>query len=274
MKRVRLTYPYIFVWMPIFIVAPMLFVLYYATFKNGSFTLDYIKQVFTTSNYLPALWTSIWIALVTTAICLIIGYPVAYILSTMKKRTAALVSLLFIMPMWMNMLLRTFAWKIVLDKAGVFASVTEFLTGHPAQILYTPTAVLIATIYDFLPFMILPLYTTLMKMDRSHVEAARDLGANGFQTFTKVILPLSVPGIISGITMVFVPAMSTFAVSRMLGGGKVKMIGEVIERKIMEQNDPAVGSTLSILLIILVLISMAIMNKVDKENSSTGGTLW
>ena len=113
-----------------------------------------------------------------------------------------------------------------------------------------------------------------MKMDRSHVEAARDLGANGFQTFTKVILPLSVPGIISGITMVFVPAMSTFAVSRMLGGGKVKMIGEVIERKIMEQNDPAVGSTLSILLIILVLISMAIMNKVDKENSGTGGTLW
>lgn len=274
MKRVRLSYPYISVWMPLFIIAPMLFVLYYATFKDGAFTLEYVKQVFTTTNYLPALWTSIWIALVTTAVCLIIGYPVAYILSTMNKRVAALVSILFIMPMWMNMLLRTFAWKMVLDDTGVLASVINALTGNSPKLLYTPAAVLIATIYDFLPFMILPLYTTLMKMDRSHIEAARDLGATGVQTFTKVILPLSVPGIISGITMVFVPAMSTFAISRMLGGGKVKMIGEVIERKIMEQNDPAVGSTLAILLIILVIISMAIMNKVDKENGSAGGTLW
>lgn len=260
--------------MPLFIIAPMIFVLYYATFRDGTFTLEYLKQVFTTDNYLPALWTSIWIALATTFVCLLIGYPVAYILSTMNKRVAALVSILFIMPMWMNMLLRTFAWKMVLDDTGVLASVISALTGNSPKLLYTPTAVLVATIYDFLPFMILPLYTTLMKMDRSHIEAARDLGANGVQTFTKVILPLSVPGIISGITMVFVPAMSTFAISRMLGGGKVKMIGEVIERKIMEQNDPAVGSTLAILLIILVIISMAIMNKVDKENSNAGGTLW
>ena len=205
MKRTRLAYPYIFVWMPLFIVAPMLFVAYYAFFDNGTFTTEYVKQVFSSTTYLPALWNSIWIALATTAVCLLAGYPVAYILSNMKKRTAALLSILFIMPMWMNMLLRTLAWKIILYDDGIVATVLSWFGATDVQLIYTPGAVLIATIYDFLPFMILPIYTTLIKIDRSHIEAAHDLGANGLNTFLRVVLPQSVPGIISGITMVFVP---------------------------------------------------------------------
>ncbi|MBR5948385.1 MAG: ABC transporter permease [Clostridia bacterium] len=276
MKRVRLSYPYVFVWMPIFIIAPMLFVLYYAFFDNGHFTLEYAKSVVANDTYLGAFWNSLWIALATTAICLLVGYPVSYILAGMKKRTAALVSLLFILPMWMNMLLRTLAWKVLLFDGGVFQQIFSFFGAGNMQLLYTPGAVLLATIYDFLPFMILPIYTTLQKLDRSLVEAAHDLGANSVQTFTKVILPQSLPGVISGITMVFVPAMSTFAVSTMLGGKQVILLGQVIEEKFLAGTDSVlgIGSTLSLVLIVLVVISMIIMNRIDKDNSASGGTLW
>lgn len=273
-KRARIAYPYIFVWMPLFIVAPMIFVLYYALFRDGQFTLDFVKQVFSDTTYVPALWNSVWIALVTTVVCLLAGYPVAYILSHMKTRTAALVSMLFILPMWMNMLLRTLAWKILLYDDGIIINVLSWFGINSGQLLYTPGAVLIATIYDFLPFMILPIYTTLMKIDSSHIEAAHDLGANGAQTFMKVVLPQSVPGIISGITMVFVPAMSTFAVSTMLGGKKVLLLGQVIEEKFLANKSFGVGSTLSLVLIVLVILSMVIMRSVDRENGREGGTLW
>lgn len=274
MKRTRIAYPYIFVWMPLFIIAPMLFVAYYAFFTDGQFTLDYVKQVFSSTTYVPALWNSIWIALVTTVVCLLVGYPVSYILSNMNKKTASLVSMLFILPMWMNMLLRTLAWKILLFDGGVFTTILSWFGINGVQLIYTPGAVLVATIYDFLPFMILPIYTTLVKMDKSHIEAAHDLGANGIQTFTKVILPQSVPGIISGITMVFVPAMSTFAVSTMLGGKKVILLGQVIEEKFLINKSFGVGSTLSLVLIVLVILSMVIMRKVDRGNEREGGTLW
>ncbi|MCH5279754.1 MAG: ABC transporter permease [Christensenellaceae bacterium] len=260
--------------MPLFIVAPMIFVLYYALFRDGQFTLDFVKQVFSDTTYVPALWNSVWIALVTTVVCLLAGYPVAYILSHMKTRTAALVSMLFILPMWMNMLLRTLAWKILLYDDGIIINVLSWFGINSGQLLYTPGAVLIATIYDFLPFMILPIYTTLMKIDSSHIEAAHDLGANGAQTFMKVVLPQSVPGIISGITMVFVPAMSTFAVSTMLGGKKVLLLGQVIEEKFLANKSFGVGSTLSLVLIVLVILSMVIMRSVDRENGREGGTLW
>lgn len=274
MKRTRIAYPYIFVWMPLFIIAPMLFVAYYAFFTDGQFTLDYVKQVFSSTTYVPALWNSIWIALVTTVVCLLVGYPVSYILSNMNKKTASLVSMLFILPMWMNMLLRTLAWKILLFDGGVFTTILSWFGINGVQLIYTPGAVLVATIYDFLPFMILPIYTTLVKMDKSHIEAAHDLGANGIQTFAKVILPQSVPGIISGITMVFVPAMSTFAVSTMLGGKKVILLGQVIEEKFLINKSFGVGSTLSLVLIVLVILSMVIMRKVDRGNEREGGTLW
>ena len=256
MKRTRLAYPYIFVWMPLFIVAPMLFVAYYAFFDNGTFTTEYVKQVFSSTTYLPALWNSIWIALATTAVCLLAGYPVAYILSNMKKRTAALLSILFIMPMWMNMLLRTLAWKIILYDDGIVATVLSWFGATDVQLIYTPGAVLIATI------------------DRSHIEAAHDLGANGLNTFLRVVLPQSVPGIISGITMVFVPAMSTFAVSTMLGGKKIVLFGQLIEEKFLINKSFGVGSTLSLVLIILVIISMVIMRRADRDEGREGGTLW
>ncbi len=276
MKRVILSYPYVFVWMPLFIIAPMLFVLYYAFFRDGQFTLEYVQNVVANDTYLGAFWNSLWIALATTVICLLMGYPIAYILSQMKKRTAALVSLLFILPMWMNMLLRTLAWKVLLFDGGVFQQILSFFGAGNVQLIYTPGAVLLATVYDFLPFMILPIYTTLQKLDRSLIEAAHDLGANGAQTFTKVVLPQSVPGIISGITMVFVPAMSTFAVSTMLGGKQVMLLGQVIEEKFLAGTDSVlgIGSTLSLVLIILVIVSMVIMNRIDKDNSASGGTLW
>ena len=274
MKRAYIAYPYIFIWMPLFIVAPMLFVMYYAFFDGGTFTLEYAQQVFSTTTFLPALWNSIWVALVTTAVCLIIGYPVAYILSNMKKSTAALVSMLFILPMWMNMLLRTLAWKIILFDGGILATALSWIGINDVQLLYTSGAVVVATIYDFLPFMILPIYTVLSKLDKSHVEAAHDLGANWIQTFTRVVLPLSVPGIISGITMVFVPAMSTFAVSTMLGGKNTLLLGQVIEEKFLKGDAFGVGSTLSLGLIVLVVISMVIMRRVDHDNGAEGGTMW
>ena len=261
--------------MPLFIIAPLLFVLYYAFFNDGVFTLEYVERVFSDTTYLPALWNSIWIALVATVVCLLVGYPVAYILSNMKKRTAALLSMLFIMPMWMNMLLRTIAWKILLADSGVIVQLLEWLGFNSPQLIYTPGAVLIATIYDFLPFMILPIYTVLQKIDRSHIEAAHDLGANSVKTFTKVYLPLSMPGIVSGITMVFVPAMSTFAVSGILGGKNVMLFGQVIEEKFfLGSNEWGIGSTLSIVLIVLVLISMFIMRRIDRDNGTEGGTIW
>lgn len=274
MKRARIAYPYIFIWMPIFIVAPMLFVVYYTFFDNGQFTTEYVVRVFSTTTYLPALWNSVWIALVTTVVCLLIGYPVAYILSNLKKNTAALVSMLFILPMWMNMLLRTLAWKILLYEGGIICTILSWFGVNDVQLIYTPGAVLIATIYDFLPFMILPIYTVLSKLDKSQIEAAHDLGANGVQTFLRVVLPLSMPGIISGITMVFVPAMSTFAVSTMLGGKSVLMLGQVIEEKFLRGDSFGVGSTLSLLLIILVLISMAVMRHADEDNTAEGGAIW
>lgn len=273
MKRTRIAYPYIFVWMPLFIVAPLLFVAYYTFFDKGQFTTEFVKQVFSEGTYLPTFWNSLWIALVTTAVCLLIGYPVSYFLANMKKNTAALVSMLFILPMWMNMLLRTLAWRILLNDGGIIVGVLSWLGFGDVQLLYTPGAVVVATIYDFLPFMILPIYTVLSKLDRSQIEAARDLGANSFQTFMRVVLPLSMPGIISGITMVFVPAMSTFAVSGILGGKSVLMLGQIIEEK-FQRGTFGIGSTLSLVLLVLVLISMAIMRRVDKDNAAEGGTLW
>ena len=191
MKRSVFAYPYI-VWMAAFILAPMFLIFYYALTSDGTFTLSYLVQAAGADN-LVILLDSVRLALYTTVICLLLGYPVAYLLSRMKKATAALLSVFFIVPMWMNFLLRTYAWKVLL---GAFSS-----------ILYTEAAVLLGMVYNFLPFMILPIYTTLMKLDNSYIEAAGDLGANAATTFVKVVLPLSMPGVVSGVTMVFIPCL-------------------------------------------------------------------
>lgn len=273
MKRTIFAYPYI-VWMVIFILFPVLLIGYYALFSDGTFTLSMIIGALTDGISMPVLLRSAIIALEATAVCILLGYPIAYMLSNMKKSTASLLSLLFIIPMWMNFLLRTYSWQVLLDTNGVLNSLFALL-GLPAQqILYTKTAVMIGLVYNFLPFMILPIYTVLTKLDRSLIDAAHDLGANGPQTFLRVVLPQSMPGVISGITMVFIPALTTFAVSVLLGGGKVRMFGDLIEMEFITNGNWAGGSALSFILLILVLISMGIMRLADRDAGREGGKLW
>ncbi len=247
MKRTVFAYPYI-VWMLLFILSPMILIFYYAFTNQGAFTLSFIRDSLAWNN-LYVLLDSIRLAAVTTVLCLLLGYPAAYMLSRMRRSVAGLVSIFFIVPMWMNFLLRTYAWKVLLS---TFTS-----------ILYTEKAVLLGMVYNFLSFMILPIYTTLMKLDRSYMEAASDLGANGSQVFFKVVFPLSMPGVISGITMVFIPSTTTFAISQLLGGGKTMLYGDLIYMRFITEQAWSAGSALSIILLIFVLVSMAVMRRAD-----------
>ena len=251
--------PYI-VWMAAFIIAPMLLILYYAFTSDSGATLENIVQAANWDN-MRVLLDSVRFALYTTVLCLLLGYPVAYLLSQMKKTTAALLSVFFIVPMWMNFLLRTYAWKVLL---GAFS-----------KILYTESAVLLGMVYNFLPFMILPIYTTLIKLDKSYIEAAADLGANPAKTFLKVVLPLSMSGIIAGVTMVFIPSTTTFAISQLLGGGKTMLYGDLIYMKFITEQSWNTGSALSIILLVFVLLSMTFMKKAERKTSDEGGgRLW
>ena len=275
MKRTVFAYPYV-VWMLIFILAPMLLIVYYAFTENGAFTFDNVKGALISPAYMSVLLRSVVIALEATAICLALGYPIAYMLSKMKKSQAALLSVLFIVPMWMNFLLRTYAWQVLLSSTGVINTLLANL-GLPAQqLLYTEGAVMLGTVYNFLPFMILPIYTVLVKLDQSQLEAAGDLGANGATTFLKVVLPQSMPGVISGITMVFIPAITTFAISRLLGGGKFMLYGDLIENQFITLGMDAwgTGSALSFILLVLVLISMFVMRFAEREAGEEGAKLW
>ena len=258
MKRSRYALPYQ-VWMALFIIVPIFIVLYYAcTTSNGasvSFSLENLAQVFS-PTYLTVLVRSLWIALVATLICLLIGYPVASILASRHFKRSSLILMLIIIPMWMNFLLRTYAWINLLDTNGLIAK----LLG------------LVGLVYNFLPFMILPIYTILSKMQPQLIEAAEDLGANSFQVFRKVKLPLSMPGIVSGITMVFIPATTTFAVSRLLGGGQVMMYGELIENQFLFTRNWHFGAALSLVMMVLVLISMWLFRRHD-GSSAEGGLL-
>ncbi|HML67480.1 MAG TPA: ABC transporter permease [Clostridia bacterium] len=258
-RRSVFAYPYV-VWMAIFILAPMLLILYYAFTSDGGATVENIVQAASWDN-LRVLADSVRFALYTTILCLLLGFPVAYLLSQMKKTTAALLSVFFIVPMWMNFLLRTYAWKVLLSAF--------------TKMLYTESAVLLGMVYNFLPFMILPIYTTLIKLDKSYIEAAADLGANPTKTFLKVVLPLSMPGIISGITMVFIPSTTTFAISQLLGGGKTMLYGDLIYMKFITEQSWNTGSALSIILLVFVLVSMTFMKKAERKTSDEGGgRLW
>lgn len=272
-KVVRLAYPYT-AWSIIFIVVPLLLVVYYSftqTSESGHmlFTLDNYKEVFNPLFY-KVFVRSFAISAVATIACIIIGYPVAYIISKMDVSKGATLILLFILPMWMNFLLRTYAWIAILGKNGLLNSFLGLFGLHPNSILYTNSAVLLGMIYNYLPFMVLPIYTTLQKIDKDLVNAARDLGANGITVFRKIILPLSMPGVISGITMVFMPCVTTFAISRLLGGGKTMLVGDLIEQQFTTVGDWNFGSAVSIIMMIIILITMAFMNKIDKESLEGG----
>lgn len=253
------------VWTVAFIAIPLLMVIYYGfTGDDRSFTLENVKRILA-PHYLKSLWLALLLSLVSTVACLVMSYPLAMILSKLKGNKSQLIVLIFIIPMWMNFLLRTMAWQTLLEKNGVINTVLRFLHLPTLRIINTPYAIILGMIYNFLPFMLLPIYNSLIKVDLSVIQAAEDLGANKFQTFTKVIFPLTLPGVISGITMVFVPAMTTFVLSDLLGGSKILLIGNVIEQQFKQVNNWHMGSGLSLVLMIFIAISMAIMNKYDKE---------
>lgn len=274
-----LAYPYI-VWMFIFIVVPLLLVLVYS-FTSGdihdppslAFSTDSYAKFFDVI-YLKVLGKSFKLAFVSTVLCLIFGYPVAIIISKANNKYRNLLLLFFLVPIWMNFLLRTYAWMAILSPNGFINNILKILGLPKLAIMPGQTAVVLGMVYNFLPFMVLPIYTVLSKIDKNVLEAAMDLGANKIITFIKVILPLSVPGIISGITMVFMPAVSTFVISRLLGGGKELLVGNLIEQQFTVQRDWHFGSALSIILMIMILISMAIMSKADKDKEQEGVTLW
>lgn len=270
-------YPY-FAWSALFIVIPLLIVLFFSftvqTDSGYSFSLENYSRLIS-SQYFNIFLRSIWLALISTILCLIVGYPVAYIISQMKVSRRNFIIMLFILPMWMNFLLRTYAWMPILGKTGIVNNILSKVGIGPISFLYNDGAVLLGMVYNFLPFMVLPLYTILIKMDQDLINAAADLGANRFKIFLKVILPLSIPGIFSGITMVFMPAVSTFVISRLLGGGQFMLLGNLIEQQYTTMGDWNFGSAISIFMMIIILIFMALTSKFDSGSDKEGGTqLW
>lgn len=273
MKRKWLSYPYL-IWMFIFILIPLLLVVYYSvtvkTPEGVAFSLENYKK-FMQPIYLLVLWRSVALALISTAVCLIVGYPTAAILAGRDMGQKGTLILLFIIPMWMNFLLRTYSWMTLLERNGLINSILG-LAGLPSiNILYTDSAVVLGMVYNFLPFMVLPIYSVMVKIDRSVVEAAQDLGANSLTVFRKITFPLSLPGVVSGLTMVFMPAVTTFVISALLGGGQYMLIGNLIEQQFTGVYDWNFGSTLSVALMLLILLSMTLMSRYDKEE--TGGGL-
>lgn len=275
MERKRVAAPFV-VWMVLFTVVPILLVAYYAfTDGAGNFTLDNFIE-FMDPLYLNVLVRSIGMALLCTLICLAVGYPAAYFLSQKAVDRKGVLVLLFIIPMWMNFLLRTYAWLTLLENNGLITSTLNtilswFGATEEVRLLYNYNAVLMGMVYNYLPFMVLPLYTVLTKIDKRVIEAAEDLGANRFNVFVRVVLPLSLPGVASGVTMVFMPAITTFVISRLLGGAQFKLFGDLIEQQFLFTGDWNFGSAMSLIMMVLLLISMGLMNRFgDKEG---GGAL-
>lgn len=262
MKSKRIALPYV-VWALLFILGPILITLFYA-FGQENFTLANIAKAFS-GEYFPIFLRSVLTALLVTAICLLAGYPAAYLVSRMKAQTARLAIVLMVLPMWINFLLRTYAWRILLDDNGLINKLLLTM-GIPAQtMLNTQGAVVMGLIYDFLPFMILPIYTALQKIDTGLLEASSDLGANRIKTFSRVIFPLSLPGIITGVIMVFMPAITTFVVTELLGGGKYNMYGDLITEQFLQTRDWNFGSALAVVMFMLMAVSMVIIRRIDKD---------
>ncbi|SHO51213.1 ABC transporter permease [Anaerocolumna xylanovorans] len=266
-----LSYPYT-IWMGIFVIIPLFIIIYYGfTAEGGGFTLSNISLITDPIN-LASLWLSLELSLVSTAICLLLAYPLSLILHGMKLKNNSFIIMIFILPMWMNFLLRTLAWQNILEKTGVINTFLKLLHLPALDLINTPGAIIFGMVYNFLPFMILPIYNSLSKISDDYINAARDLGANSLLTFLKVILPLSLPGVVSGITMVFVPSLTTFVISDILGGSKVVLIGNIIEQQFKTVNNWHTGSGLSLVLMVFILFSMAILTKYDKE--SEGKNIW
>lgn len=269
-------YPYV-LWSAIFIVIPLLLIVFFSfTSKvEGRFVFSFenFQRLFE-PIYFTVFIRSIWLAVLSTVLCLILGYPIAYMISKLPIKRRNMLILLFILPMWINFLLRTYAWMAILGRDGLINTLLGYIGIDPIKMLYTDGAILLGMVYNFLPFMVIPIYTVLIKIDKNLVNAAYDLGANKAQAFRKVILPLSIPGIISGITMVFMPAVSNFVIPNLLGGGKYMLVGNLIEQQFTTIGNWNFGSALSIFMMILILISMAFMSKYEKNGKEGGKQLW
>ena len=246
-----------------FIVIPLALVIYYAfTTKSGAFTVENVAQILLWENYKP-LVLALLLSFASTVLCFVFAFPLALILRNKKIGKGSFVAFIFILPMWMNSLLRILAWQTLLERKGVLNEFLLFFHLPRQNLINTPYAIILGMVYDFLPFMILPIYNTLSKIDDNTIDAAYDLGASFFTTLWKVILPLSVPGIVSGVTMVFVPALTTFAISNILGGGKIYLIGNVIEQEFTTNSNWNVGSGLSMILMLFIILSMAVLSRYD-----------
>lgn len=274
--------PYI-LWMSLFIVVPMLLIVLYAFTEHGNalmafrFTLDNFMRFFD-PVFIKVLFKSLEVAIITTVLCIIIGYPIAYIISNTSERTQTLLILLITLPMWINMLVRTYAWISILSDGGILNSIFEFFGLALIKMMYTDFAVMLGMVYNFLPFMIISIYTVLAKLDRALIHASHDLGANPIQTFLRIVLPLSMPGVISGITLVFLPAVSTFVIPKFLGGGQYMLIGNLIENQFITVGEWNFGSAISLIMAVIIMGSMILTRKIDRDASDTasveGGKLW
>ena len=250
-------------WTVLFIAAPMLFVLYFAfTDVDGNFSFSNITDL---GQYTNVFILSIAFALIATAICLIIGYPLAYFMSRQSPRAQKVLMVLIMLPMWCNLLIRTYALMALLDNGGLLNSLLIKLGLEPLPIVGSYFGVILGMVYDFLPYMVLPIFTAMTKLDYRYIEASHDLGCNGLQTMTRVVMPLTLSGVVSGVTMVFVPSISTFYISQKLGAGKIDLVGDTIERLFQNVSTYNVGAAMSLVMMILILISLTIMNKFSDE---------
>lgn len=271
-KFSQLAIPYI-VWSVLMLLLPMVLIAFYAITDSGNsivnftFTLQHFKKFFTDMDFLLVLWKSLGIAVKTTIICILIGYPTAYFISKCSDRVRNILVLAITLPMWINMLVRTYSWIGILSDGGILQNILKMLGFGEVSLLYTEGAVLLGMVYNFIPFMILQINTSLCKMDKSLLEASADLGANRFWTFWKVVFPLSLPGVISGISLVFLPAVSSFFIPKLLGGGQYFLIGNVIENQFITVGEWNFGSAISMIMAVIMMLSMYAVRRVEDRNS-------
>lgn len=259
------------VWAVLFIIAPLIFVVYYAfTDKNGGFTTDNITELFQAS-YLEIFLRSICFAFLATVICLVIAYPIAYFMSKASPKTQKILIMLVMLPQWLNFLIRTYSWMALLEDTGIINSILGAIGIGPFHMINTSGAVILGMVYNYLPYMIIPLHSVISKIDVRFLEAAADLGCSPIRVMTSVVLPLSMSGIISGVTMVFVPSISTFYISQKLGGGNFDLIGDTIERQFQTAYNYNLGASMSFVLMLIIIVSMAVMNKYTGEDD--GGVI-
>ncbi len=271
----KLVYPY-GLWLGIFVVVPMLMIIVYAFSQAGndvttlSFTLNNFVKFFD-PVFLAVFWKSLEIALITTVMCILLGYPLAYVMAHSNGKFKPTLLLLITIPQWINSLIRTYSWIGILSDNGLINNILASLGISPVHFLYTDFAVVLGMIYNFLPYMVLPIYTALNKMDENLINASYDLGANKVKTFQRIIFPLSLPGVMSGIIMVFLPAVSSFVIPKLLGGGQYMLIGSLIENQFISVGEWNFGSAISLIMAIIILISMYVVKKFDRDISEEGG---